>query len=67
MPFLTRAQLLDAALEAVGDDEYELAKRLGLALNTAARQFARWRREEGMNFETTIQLLEIAGLLKKLR
>jgi hypothetical protein len=63
--FVTRAELLDAALEACGGDEYELAKELGLGLDSAARQFARWRRGEGMNFETTIRLLEIADLLKK--
>lgn len=60
---MTRGELLDAAVEAVGD-ELELARRLGLSLNTAARQFERWRRGEGMNFETTIALLVIAGLLE---
>lgn len=63
---LTPAQLLDAALNAVDGDEYELGKRLGLNLNTAATQFGRWRRGHGMKYETTIRLLEIAGLLKQL-
>jgi hypothetical protein len=63
--FVTRAELLDAALKACGGDEYELAKQLELGLDSAARQFARWRRGEGMNFETTISLLQIADLLKE--
>jgi hypothetical protein len=62
---VTRGQLLDGALKAVGGDEYELARRLGLNIESAGRQFARWRRGEGMNFETTLRLLEIAGWLKK--
>ena len=61
---LTRAELLEAALEAVGGDEYALARQLGMKLSTAPKQFARWRHGTGMNFETTIQLLEIAGLLR---
>ena len=62
---LTRGELLQAALDAVGGDEYALARKLGMSLSTAPRQFARWRRGEGMNFEMTIALLEIAGLLKR--
>jgi hypothetical protein len=65
LSLMTRAELLAAALEAVDGDEFELAKRLGLDMTTAVRQFYRWRRGEGMNFETTIQLLEIAGLLNR--
>ena len=65
MQRLTRGELLDAALEAVGGDEYVLARKLGLSLSTAPRQFARWRRGEGMKFEVTIALLEIAGMLKQ--
>jgi hypothetical protein len=62
---LTPAELFEAALKAVEGDEYALARRLGLSLSTAPRQFARWRRGEGMRFETTIALLEIAGLLRE--
>lgn len=60
---MTQAALLRAALEAVDGDKFELARRLGLSFGSAKRQFARWRNDSGMNFETTIQLLDIAGLL----
>ena len=63
MDRLTRRELLEAALESVGGDEYELARMLGMSIVSTQRQFARWRAGHGMNFETTIKLLEIAGLL----
>ena len=65
MDRLTRRELLEAALEAVGGDEYELGRLLGISVVSTQRQFARWRAGQGMNFETTIRLLEIAGLLKE--
>jgi hypothetical protein len=61
---LTRRELLEAALEAVGGDDYELARMLGMSIVSTQRQFARWRAGQGMNFDTTIKLLEIAGLLR---
>jgi hypothetical protein len=60
---MTPSQLLEAALAALDGDEFELARRLGYSMSTANRQFARWRNDQGMNFRTTIQLLEIAGCL----
>jgi hypothetical protein len=61
---MTRKQLLDRALAAVGGDEAELAQRLGITnVNSAATEFNRYRRGESMKFERTITLLQIAGLL----
>jgi len=63
---VTRKQLLDAALEAVGGNEAELAQRLGIKnVNSAATEFNRYRRGESMKFERTIALLRIAGLLRE--
>lgn len=62
---MTRRDLLDMALAACGGDEAQLAQRLGMKnINTAAREFQRWRKGTGMNFERTIALLGIAGLLR---
>lgn len=65
VPLVTRKELLDRALEAVGGNEAELAQRLGIKnVNSAATEFNRYRRGESMKFERTIALLQIAGLLR---
>lgn len=56
-------ELFQRAVEAVGENE--LQKRLGFTLNTAARQFGRWKSGRGApNFQHTITLLDAAGLLR---
>lgn len=63
---MTRKELLDAALKAVGGNEAELAQRLGIKnVNSAATEFNRYRRGESMKFERTLALLQIAGLLRE--
>jgi hypothetical protein len=63
---VTRKELLDAALKAVGGNEAELAQRLGIKnVNSAATEFNRYRRGESMKFERTLALLQIAGLLRE--
>jgi hypothetical protein len=63
---VTRRDLLERALEACGGDEAQLAQRLGMKnVNSAAREFQRWRKGTGMNYERTVALLRIAGLLRE--
>jgi hypothetical protein len=66
---MTREELFEAALEACGGDDLALARALGYAnkMNAAARTFARWRNGSGLDFEHTLKLLEIAGLLGEAR
>jgi hypothetical protein len=62
---MTREALLKVALAACDGDETELASRLGFKnVNSAARQFSRWRQGKGMNFDQAMALLRVAGLLR---
>lgn len=64
MQGLTPRELLEAALKTVDGDEFELGHMLGISPQSTQRTFAKWRSGVGPKFETTIRLLEIAGLLK---
>jgi len=61
---MEKRELFAEALRACGGDKEELARRLGMRLSSA-RQFARWSKGQGINFARTLQLLEVAGLLRQ--
>jgi hypothetical protein len=64
---MTREKLFEDALAACGGDELVLARALGYAgnIHSASRAFARWRKGEGLDYEHTLKLLRIAGLLSE--
>ena len=63
---MTPQELLQLAIEACDGEEMDLARQLGLTMTTATTQFGRWRRGETKpGYDTTMRLLELAGLLRR--
>lgn len=59
-------KLLELAIEACGS-EIQLAQRLGISeVSAATSSFGRWRRGDNKpDYDTTMKLLEAAGLLRQ--